>query len=1392
MATSNNRDVKMTLSVDTLGAEDVKKLQSTIAALAKQGGEAAPEFQRLADEIGRLGDQSDALRSFQALADQTEELTARQRQAVVSVEELAAKYQEAAAGTRAAAEAQRAAADQLAAARVAQRATRDELATLIATTDKAKLGEQAYADEVQRLRLAKIEQRAEVERLTAALKTSNEAVTAAERAEAKLEGSFNRATQAATAAEAAVTKQQAALHESALAAAELGVSTENLAQSQASMARGFTQLQQRADTLTDRLAALAERERELAGIRAFQQQADDAKRLFDTATYADLFEQALAGVAAAEREVASAQAAVNWQREAEAIVNAAEATQRLARQQEIMLQVQRELANDRAMAKQAEDAEKLARQTDQIRLFTQVLDQLEEQERQTAAAAEQAAAQIKNAFGTVGVRSVQEMESEVTQVRTAMETLRTTAGVTGGALTQAFTAGNAKINQLERDIRAARGEMTLADRAAGLFKNSLGQIAAGNIIADGVGYLVNKIKELASAFVDVVMQTERMRKGLQAVYKDTAVAAQQFSFFRQVANDAGVSIGSINDAFLRFSAATKSANIPLHTTNELFRSVVQAGATLGLTGEQVAGTLDALGQMASKGTVSMEELRQQLGDRLPGALSLAAKGLGITEANLIKLVESGKLTTEEFFPAFAVGLKAMAGDTDTLTGAWQRFTNALNQGAVAVGDAGGLTLLKLAVQGLAVAFGVVAVPLQFFIEAINLAVRAVGVFFTTISGNATDATFQEFGKQLDKSGERIKQFQGSIDAAINSGDKQTASLKEGVTAQAGMTAALLRTATAQERLAAGDAAAAASSVQALVRLTRAATAADAAATASEKLQKAKEDEGKALVATAQLSGDAAVALDAAARATTANVAASQAVAIARRQELLVNNEYIAGLEREKAGAAGLSASKQQLLDKALQLQSVQEAEVERARQSTAELERQALAAQTAAAAYRDNSDSVGAYQVAMQSAQTEAAMLRREIELQVEQLALLKIGLDDGRVSQARYDEAKTILTRTTDRLNDATGRSAKYEALYRDAVADSIAAVDRKARADAASLTVSEALAKTQQAHYETMARQAKALGDEAQATYYTIEAKLKQIEAIKLATQIKNLELAADKAGIEIQIAALKPSDELYQQKKQELEIRLQLIKAKQIEANASGEVIKGIEDEIVALRRLNGQRGGSVNIVNSRGQPDEPRHLGTENSGQPSEPQRPGNEKQEIFFGGPAVPSADKKATPSQGSGGQTPAPARAPAPAPASPFSFSAGGDLQTRTGIANFLRNAGVTDPEDIKRITRQFTDGQGNVPYINNPGQKKYADGGTISMALLKAAETVTFGNKSRGAAAAPAPSAPAPAAAGGSSHSVTIDLGNGRRDTFNMATERDAAGLTGLLSQLGNAKGVS
>ena len=56
----------------------------------------------------------------------------------------------------------------------------------------------------------------------------------------------------------------------------------------------------------------------------------------------------------------------------------------------------------------------------------------------------------------------------------------------------------------------------------------------------------------------------------------------------------------------------------------------------------------ATSQVFSKGKVSAEELRQQLGERLPGAFTLFADSMNLTPAELDKALEQGKVTLEDF------------------------------------------------------------------------------------------------------------------------------------------------------------------------------------------------------------------------------------------------------------------------------------------------------------------------------------------------------------------------------------------------------------------------------------------------------------------------------------------------------------------------------------------------------------------------------------------------------------------------------------------------------------------------------------------------------------------------------------------------------------------------
>jgi tape measure domain-containing protein len=92
------------------------------------------------------------------------------------------------------------------------------------------------------------------------------------------------------------------------------------------------------------------------------------------------------------------------------------------------------------------------------------------------------------------------------------------------------------------------------------------------------------------------------------------------------------------------------------SVRKTFESVAKASTAMGLSAEETEGIFLALGQMISKGTVQAEELRGQLGERLPGAFNLAAQSMGVTTFQLNKMLEQGQVVTADFLPKFVAEL----------------------------------------------------------------------------------------------------------------------------------------------------------------------------------------------------------------------------------------------------------------------------------------------------------------------------------------------------------------------------------------------------------------------------------------------------------------------------------------------------------------------------------------------------------------------------------------------------------------------------------------------------------------------------------------------------------------------------------------------------------------
>ncbi|WOI47693.1 tape measure protein [Acidovorax sp. BLS4] len=141
---------------------------------------------------------------------------------------------------------------------------------------------------------------------------------------------------------------------------------------------------------------------------------------------------------------------------------------------------------------------------------------------------------------------------------------------------------------------------------------------------------------------------------------------------------------------------------------------------------------------------------------------------------------------------------------------------------------------------------------------------------------------------------------------------------------------------------------------------------------------------------------------------------------------------------------------------------------------------------------------------------------------------------------------------------------------------------------------------------------------------------------------------------------------------------------------------------------------------------------------------------------------------------------------------------------TRLAIIDWLKQAGLDD-ETAKRVSGDFVDASGNVPYSNNAGQIKYGGrNSTMTQALYKAAEQHLFKGNSGAGAPAPSPSpspSPAPSPGTGSGagntyvNNITINgVGDWGvvRGTTRHADAQSAETEIDLLRKLAQAQGAS
>lgn len=236
---------------------------------------------------------------------------------------------------------------------------------------------------------------------------------------------------------------------------------------------------------------------------------------------------------------------------------------------------------------------------------------------------------------------------------------------------------------------SAVGVKAMSDAGGGL-ATSMG-LAVRGVQAFMAMQVVSWSKEAASALYAASASAERLRISLD--FSSAVGSAAEIAYLRKATSDLGLAFDSTAKAYQQFSAAARGTALEGEKARSIFESVAKASAVMGLSADQTSGVLLALQQMISKGTVQSEELRGQLGERLPGAFQTAARAMGVTTAELGKMLEQGKVVADDFLPKFAQELDRSLGDAaekaaNRLDAAINKFDNAWERLKQNAGDAG--------------------------------------------------------------------------------------------------------------------------------------------------------------------------------------------------------------------------------------------------------------------------------------------------------------------------------------------------------------------------------------------------------------------------------------------------------------------------------------------------------------------------------------------------------------------------------------------------------------------------------------------------------------------------------------------------------------------------------
>jgi len=380
------------------------------------------------------------------------------------------------------------------------------------------------------------------------------------------------------------------------------------------------------------------------------------------------------------------------------------------------------------------------------------LDELIAKNKELSAYATAAAKALSNIASAQGLSTINNINNS----------FNTTVNVLAQVNTN-LTQVNAQLNNTTNNVTRMGSVVNNASKQVSGFDAGIGKLGKGIVAAFSVQTLINFGKQL----IQLEREFEMIQNRMNFVFDTADRGEAGFNRLRNLSMRLGLDVKETANAFSTFGIAAKMAGFSSEDSEKIFTKVAVSLRGAGANSLQASRAFYALQQMLSKGVVSAEELRRQLGESLPGASDLMAEAYqrlhpeaNTTNATFNKLLESGKILSAEVLPEFANVLEetfspAVAAKMNSLDAAINRLNN-------------GFDALKLSILNARVVSGAINVLGGYF-DDLGVVLRSnmpayqkFGEVLLTLLPNLPFTGFLGLDRSISDTAKRLRELEAEI------------------------------------------------------------------------------------------------------------------------------------------------------------------------------------------------------------------------------------------------------------------------------------------------------------------------------------------------------------------------------------------------------------------------------------------------------------------------------------------------------------------------------------------------------------------------------------------------------------------------------------------------------